>query len=311
MQAGPLKILVLFLAVIALGWCNGCEKRQDAQPTQAQQQKDAAVLNIGIIPEQNLFAQKKRYQPLADYLGRKSGVTIQLKILSRYGNIINNFVSMDLDGAFFGSFTGALALKRLNVEPLVRPEAVDGHSTYLGLIFVRKDSAIENGADMKGKRFAFVDKATTAGWLLPLFYFKEQGISDYKTWFQESYFAGTHEDAILDVIEKRADIGAAKNTVFYRLAVSDARVVGELEILARSPFVPENALMLRKDLDASLREKIYKVLLGMEQDVEGRELLKEFGARRFIATSVEDYTPVLDYAKRVGLDLATYDYLND
>ena len=50
---------------------------------------------------------------------------------------------------------------------------------------------------MKGKTFAFVDKATTAGHLLPLAYFKAHGIQDYKTYFKETYFAGTHENAIL------------------------------------------------------------------------------------------------------------------
>ena len=81
------------------------------------------------------------------------------------------------------------------------------------------------------------DKATTAGWLLPLHYFREHGIDDYKSWLSESYFAGTHEGAIHDVLERKADVGAAKNTVFSRLASSDPRVPGELMILRRSPDV--------------------------------------------------------------------------
>ena len=92
------------------------------------------------------------------------------------------------------------------------------------MIFVRKDSGIDDAADMAGKRFAFVDKATTAGYLLPLNYFKDKGIENYREYFSETYFTGTHEDAIYDVLNRRADIGAAKNTVFDRLALKDSRI---------------------------------------------------------------------------------------
>jgi phosphonate transport system substrate-binding protein len=269
------------------------------------------TLRIGLIPEQNLFSQKKRYEPLAEYLSREVGARIVLKILSRYGNIIENFVSNDLDGAFFGSFTGALAHKKLGVQALARPEYADGTSTYHGLLFVRQESGISSGKDMRGMRFAFVDKATTAGWLLPLHYFRTQGIDDHRSWLRETYFAGTHEGAIYDVLEKKADIGAAKNTVFQRLAGSDPRLSDELTILARSPDVPENALCVRRDLSDALKAKLKETLLDMHQQEEGKEVLKLFGAARFIPTTEEDYRVVFEFASRIDLDLETYDYIND
>jgi len=258
-----------------------------------------------------LFSQKERYGALADYISEKSGLDVELKILSRYSNIIDNFLSDKLDGAFFGSFTGALAIKKLGVEPLARPVWLDGKSTYYGLIFVRKDSAIENVLDMKGKRFAFVDKATTAGWLLPLSYFKENSIEDYREWFSETYFAGTHEDVIYDVLNGKADIGAAKNTVFDRLARKDSKLLDELKILAGSPEVPANALAVKKELDNSLKIKLKNILLQMGQDKRSRKILAEFGAHKFIETTIKDYSPVFSYAEKTGLDLRKYDYRND
>jgi phosphonate transport system substrate-binding protein len=90
-----------------------------------------------------------------------------------------------------------LAHSKLKLEVLVRPKDIDAISTYHGLLFVRKDSGIRTAKDMRRKRFAFVDKATTAGYLLPLAYFEKREIKNYK---------------------KRADIGAAKNTVYERMA---------------------------------------------------------------------------------------------
>jgi len=75
--------------------------------------------------------------------------------------------------------------------------------------------------------------------------------------------------------------------------------------------VPENALCVRADLDESLKNGLRKVLLGMDQDSAGQAVLRAFGAARFIATTEDDYTSVFDYAEAIGLDLETYDYLND
>jgi phosphonate transport system substrate-binding protein len=269
------------------------------------------TLSIGLIPERNIFEQMKRYDPLAEYLSKKIGVRVSMHVLTRYGNIVSNFNSMKLDGAFFGSFTYTLAHARLGVSPVARPVNIDGSSSYYGLIFTRKDSGISTTRDMKGKIFAFVDRATTAGYLLPLAFFRAHGITDYTSYFKETYYTGTHDDAIYDVLNGRADVGAAKNTVFYRVADSDPRILTELEIITKSPEVPENGLALKKDVDPELRSRLKSALLTMHENREGADVLTQFRSRKFIETSDADYEGVYDMVKFINLDLATYDYLND
>jgi len=294
--------IILFTAVMT-----GCTSSALTEDEKISLKK---TLLIGLIPERNIFEQLERYEPLAAYLSEKTGVNIKLKVLTRYKNIIENFVSNDLDGAFFGSFTYTLAHAKLNVEPCARPVSLDGTSTYYGLIFVRTDSGIRTINDMKGKIFAFVDKATTAGYLLPLSFFKENNIPDYRTYFKETYFTGTHEDAVYDVLNKKANIGAAKNTVYYYLAAIDESIEKDLLILKRSPDVPENALALRKDLDDTIKEGLKEALLNMHNDDKGRRVLKNFRAKRFIETTDDDYSSVYDYIKEINLDLEKYDYIN-
>ena len=266
------------------------------------------TLRIGLIPEQNVFEQLRRYEPLAAYLSGKLDINIELKVLSHYENIIDSFTRLDLDGAFFGSFTYALAHERLGVSVLARPVNPDGESTYHGLIFVRRDSGIQHVEQMQGKRFVFVDRATTAGYLLPLDYFFKHGIKNLQAFLGEIYFAGTHEAAYYDVLNGRADIGAAKNTVYKRLAATDSRLQAELVPLAQSPEVPENGLALKNEVDPALRGRFKQALLSMVNDPEGRDVLARFGALRFIETTDADYEPVFLYAKEVGLDLSTYDH---
>jgi phosphonate transport system substrate-binding protein len=281
----------------------GCNKESSGPVAPAPLQRQTFV--IGLVPEQSLFKQVDRYEPLARYLSLRMGADVKLVILLRYEQILNSFTSHQVDAAFFGSFTFILAHAKLGVQVIARPVGLNGSSTYHGLLFVRKDSNIKSVRDMKGKRFVFVDRDTTAGYLLPLAYFKKAGVN-YRNYLKEIYFAGTHEDAVHDVLDRKADIGAAKNTEFERLATSDARIKDELLILARSPEVPENSLAVRSDLDPLLKEKLKKALLTMHENQIGARILKNFGAQRFLETTENDFQPVYEYARELGIDPSTW-----
>lgn len=268
-------------------------------------------LLIGLIPEMNIFKQKQRFKLLGDYLSKKTGIPVEFTILSRYGNIIESFTTEKMDGAFFGSFTGALAIRKLSVIPLARPVNLDGTSTYKGYLFVRKDSGIRTIANMKGKKMAFVEKATTAGYVFPLAWLRNNGVASLSGFFSEEFFTGSHDAAVLAVLNKKSDIGAAKHSMYDRVRKDDPRVDRELAILAQSPEVPSNGLCVRKDLDAAIRKALKDALLGLHRDPAGKQVLEQFGALEFIETTAKDYQPVLDMANKAGIDLRQYRYRNE
>lgn len=296
--------LVLVLSLVA-----GCERGEE-QPRERKMFGQQEIL-IGLIPEQNIFKQRERYAILKRYLSDRLGITVNFTSLSRYGNILDRFTAENMDGAFFGSFTGALAIKKLGVEPLVRPVNIDGTSTYHGYIFARKNSAIRSVKDMQGKRFAFVERATTAGYIFPIAYFRRQGVADLHGYLGETFFAGSHDAAILAVLNREADVGAAKNTIYDQLAKGNPRIEKELIIIAASGTVPQNGLAVRRDLDPELKRALKETLLSMEKDPAGAEALRQFGARGFVETTGADYAYVDTLSAEAGIDLKTYRYVNE
>ena len=99
--------------------------------------------------------------------------------------------------------------------------------------------------------------------------------------------------------------------MFYRLAADEKRITDELVILKKSPDVPENGLAVRKDLADSIKNNLKHTLLNMHHDPEGINILKNFGVRKFIETTDDDYSNVYQYAQEIQLNLTTYDYMND
>ena len=275
----------------------------------AQAPQDKIV--IGLIPEMNVFKQMARFQPLAKFLSRQTGLEVKFTILSQYGNILDSFKGKNLDGAFFGSFTGALAIQKAGVIPLVRPVNLAGESTYHGYIYTRKDSGIKSVADMRGKRFAFVERATTAGYVFPLAYLKEHGVIDLESFLSGFFYAGSHDASLHAVLNKEADVGASKNTVYDWIRKSEPRIDKEIVILAESSKVPSNGLCLRKGLDPSIRQKLKDALLTLDSSPEGRLVLEKMQAVKFIETTAADYQPVLTLTEKAGIDLGQYKYRNE
>jgi phosphonate transport system substrate-binding protein len=292
----------------ALTLAPACDSRKQA-PAPARTFGQQELL-IGLIPEQNIFRQREKYQHLKKYLFQTLGVNVTFTSLTRYGNIIEHFRDEKLDGAFFGSFTYGLARHQIGVQPLVRPVNLDGTSTYHGYLFARKDSGIRKASDLKGKRFAFVERATTAGYLFPLAYFKGQGIPGVHDYIGESFFAGSHDASILAVLNREADVGVAKNTIFETMAQQNVRVEKELVVIATSGVVPQNCLAVRRDLDPELKNALKEALLAMDKNEAGQETLKRFGARGFIETQDSDYAYLYQLASEVGVDFRSYHYEN-
>ncbi len=266
------------------------------------------VMLIGLIPEQNIFIQYERYAPLATYLTKKTGIKFKITILSKYGDIIDRFLQRGLAGAFFGDLTGAIAINKISVEPLVTPVTVYGSTTSYGYIIVRNDSGINSVEDMRGKVMAFVDKASVAGYLFPVAYLKSNGINNIDEFFSEYYFTGGFDASLYDVLDGRADIGCVKNTILNNIILKDPSVMKEIKIIAQSPAMPTNVLCVKHTLPEDIKQKIMDVLLNMDHDPLGKSILKKMNFNRFIKARVENFLPVYRMLESIGESPETYNY---
>ncbi len=263
-------------------------------------------LIIGIIPEVDLSKQMERYTPLVRYLGKQLGMEVGVKPLANYGLIYEELRDGKIDAGFFGSFVYGMTRARIGIEPVARPVRTDGVSTYAGYLFARKDSGIKDPKDMKGKTIALVDPATTAGYLAQKVYFKKNGIDMDKD--LKIFWAGSHDAAARAVFKKQADVGGAKNHPFNKMGSEDPAFKETMVVLDESSSVPDNVFAVKKGLDPAVKEKIKNILAGMEKNSEGSEVLKKFGASRFIETKDADYKNLYAMVKEAGIDLKTFPY---
>jgi phosphate/phosphite/phosphonate ABC transporter binding protein len=289
-------------------------------------------LTIAVLPEQDLLAQEQRYAPLVDYLSQHLGVqtTVELKLLPNYGEVIKKFQEGQINAAFLGSLAFALARAQAGVEPIARPEK-DGVSQYRGLIVTRKDSGIKDWADLRGKSFGLVDRATTAGYLYPLIYFHEHGVNRPEEYLGSIVYTGSHDLLFIKVYDGELDAGAAKDLMLQQVAKTRPKIKEDLRIIALSAPVPNNTFVMSSELDfpcfrchelvpatssetsgnvprrsEDLKEMIAELLLGLHESSVGREVLEALGADRFVKTTDADLREVNRMIQEAGFDPKDY-----
>lgn len=269
---------------------------------------DKETLIIGVVPEINLVKQMDRYVPLSDYLDKKTGMNVEIKPLSNYGQLYEDLRDGRVDGGFFGSLVYAITNARIDIIPIARPVQPNGNSTYKGTLFFRKDAGIKKPADMKGKTIALVDPATTGGYLAQKDYFANNGINMDKD--LKILWAGSHEAAIQAVLSNQAELGGAKSTIVAKYRQGNRVFDTFLQIIDETPKVgvPDNTLAVRKSLEHRKTAILRRSLLEMGNDPEGRVVLKKFGAIRFIPTTNADFKSLYDLTRHLKIDLSSYPY---
>jgi phosphonate transport system substrate-binding protein len=268
------------------------------------------TLRLVIIPEKNIFEQRRRYKYITDYLSKKLEMPVLVEIMNNYGEISDAFLEGRADAGFFGSFSYVLTRAKAGIEPLARPVWPNEESTYRGYIFTRKDSSISSVEDMQGKSLVLVDRATTAGYIFQLYYFKYSGIENMDDYFSEILFAGSHDAAAWSVYTGEAEIGGAKNHIYKALADEYPDFKEQMQILVESPEVPSNGLAVSRDLNPAIKLRIRNLLLHLHENDEGMEVLKNFGALKFIETNDDDYKVLYTMVNTLKINLQDFSYKN-
>ena len=144
---------------------------------------------------------------------------------------------------------------------------------YLSQISVRADAGINKLEDLKGKRFAFVDAASTSGYLFPAAMLKKLGYDPDK-FFSQTIFAGSHPNVILAIYRGQVDGGATFQDARDNVRRQFADVNDKVKPIAYTNPIPNDTWSFNPKLNPDLKAKIKDRLLRIAGTAEGKEALK-------------------------------------
>ncbi|MBI5461378.1 MAG: phosphate/phosphite/phosphonate ABC transporter substrate-binding protein [Gammaproteobacteria bacterium] len=243
----------------------------------------SAPLTLGIHPYLPTQELNTRFRPLADYLGKTLGRTIDIRIGRDYEEHIRAVGANTVDIAFMGPAQYVTLVNEYGPRPLLARLEVNGKPELFGAIVVRKDSSIRTLADLKGHRFAFGDPDSTMSHIVPQGMMAEAGVplsalSEYK-------FLGAHKNVALGVLSGDFDAGAVK------MEILDEYADRGLRMLIKTPAVSEHLLLVRPDMPADQVEKLRQALLNLKNLPEGAQIMQSIhkGMTAFAPAVDADY----------------------
>ena len=238
------------------------------------------TITIGTIGE-DAVTHIKNFQPIANYIASKLNdeekqYVGKVKITKTIDSMIIQLHEQKIDLFIDSPITTTLVSEQTDAKPiLVRWKG--GVENYTTVFFVKIGSNISSIDDFVEKTIVFENKESTSGYLLPKSYLVQNEFnllfSTNSTNMIHHVFAGSDVNVPLWVYQDRADIGVSSNIDFVEI---NKNYDNEFTIIAETQSVPRHVVTHRSNLDLDLADKIKQILIDMDKDPEGLELLKNF-----------------------------------
>jgi len=220
------------------------------------------------------------YFSLIQYLNRQTGYKFSLKFTESYEKTADNLGRGLLNFAALGPVNCVIAKNKYGAGCLVTGLNQEGRPAYRAVIFARADSTVTSLAELRGKSFAFGDRFSTQGHVIPRKMLEDAGVTlkDLRGYV----YTGSHANTAKAVLSGDYEAGAIQDT----LAESLSRE-GRIKIIAASAPYPSSLICYTKEIDPATLTAVKKALLAMEPQGAHRDLLPEWErtemARGFVA----------------------------
>jgi phosphonate transport system substrate-binding protein len=204
----------------------------------------------------------RRWTPILDQLGRDLGVPVKQVAATDYRGSIEalRFNKAQIGQLGPKGYIEASNNNYANVEPIVQLQHANGSLGYRSCLIVHADSDLFSPEDIAGKTFAFNDPNSTSGYLVPMtFFLMEMGL-DPKEFFSKLTFSGSHEASILAVANKKVDVASTNLPDIQQMTREGKIPRGTVRIIWVSKLIPNDPIVVRKDLPDSLKQAIQQSL---------------------------------------------------
>ncbi|HYF94281.1 MAG TPA: phosphate/phosphite/phosphonate ABC transporter substrate-binding protein [Symbiobacteriaceae bacterium] len=320
--------VALSLSLALLAGCGGAKTEKPAAP--ATEQKAAApapapaaptpkkpdLLTVGFVPSQDAAGIESKVKPMEDYLSKALGMPVKTFVGTNFVGVIEAMGSGKVDVGWLNPLGYVMASGDYGAKVLLK-SVRKGSATYRAQLTVRAEDNIpvcDLAKDpkcaatfnaLKGKKLAFVDAASTSGYLFPASFMKGAGVDIEKgKFFTDVIQAGQHDAAAKLVYNKGADASWTFEDVRDNLLKELPDVKTKLIPVAYTNPIPNDTVSVRKDLPADFVDQIKKALLDFSQTEEGKKVLKDlYTIDGLVEGNDADYNVVRDMAKNMGVDI--------
>ena len=201
-----------------------------------------------------------------------------------------------------------LAQQMANIEPLVYiyVEEADPYKTVFITHADRHD--INSISDLRGRTFAFVDPASSSGYMYPKAHLvthyglNPDNILNSGYFFEHVAFSGRHDASLIGVSMGDFDAAAVAYVMLGMLDEGGLVNRDAIKIIGETPIIPPPLYIVRADLPQSLKDAILEFYLTFD-DPHYFEHRHGNPYARYTRAHEEDYDVIADLIRALNLEI--------
>jgi phosphonate transport system substrate-binding protein len=263
-------------------------------------------------------------QAIADCLNQMTGLFFKVETGTSFAAAVEAMGAEHAQVGFLNTFNILVAQSKYNILPALvnlrnyvtvsyinDPDAsLVGklEPFYKGEFYASVSSGIKAYADLKGKKFCFVDATSTSGYVIPRIIMKANGIDpDTDITSVES---GSHVNSIIGVYNGTCDAGAGYIDILTDAKTNETYpdMQQKVKVFAITDRIPNDGVQYIETFPAEFQSITTEALLAMSNDPGGKAVLvKLYTINAFqkfdeIPTIYSDFLAVL---QKAGVDPAS------
>jgi len=244
--------------------------------------------SFGVVSQRSAVLTAQYWNPILDYVGRKAGINLQLKVARTAPESHDATERGEFDFVYSNHiFQPRMAAANYQVILRPRDEAITGQIVTLA------DSPIQSLKDLQGREVGFPSLAAFVGYAVPMDHLLRQGIN-------VSPIFGGNQEGIMGQLKAGRVIAAAVNDEVMRAFA--ARENLKYRVLWESASFHNIPIAVHPRVPREVANAVRLVIDGMEHDAEGRKVLEASAqviAQKppygFLSSSPADYRSYTDF----------------
>jgi phosphonate transport system substrate-binding protein len=239
------------------------------------------------------------YRPLAAHLARHLGQPVKLFTVDTWEGLAKSLAAGETDIALMGPWGYVLANHVAGAQA-VASILYDGKPEYHAIMVTHPGSGIRSIADLRGRTFAFGDKGSTSGYLIPYHHFQKNGLDP------ETYLGRVlntrHQTIELQVARGEIDAGADYNRNRDAMISEGLIKASDSVVFWTSDPLPNDAVAVRAELagDAAFVARLRAALEAVGPELRRTPDLLPPRYTGFVAKENSFYRPIREAGLATG-----------
>jgi phosphonate transport system substrate-binding protein len=244
------------------------------------------------------------YRPLAQHLAARLGRPVNLRTVDSWEGLAKSLAAGETDIALMGPWGYVLANHNAGAQ-VVSTILYDGKPEYFAIIVTHPDSGLASMQDLlgpkgRGRSFAFGDKGSTSGYLIPLHFFMQQGIDPAQHFGRVIHTK--HQAIQTQVTAGQLDAGADFNRNRNAMIESGLIRAERSRVIWQSAPLPNDAVAVRVALhaDAGFVQRLRAALAEVGPLLKAQPGLLPARYTGFVDSDNRFYKPIRDAGLATG-----------